>query len=235
MKIDNYTLDVFFENFIKDSETFGEETTQAIYEEIFSAICGKNVKLGNLSEVIKEGTITEATAAEYMEMAKQANAALAKAGGINNADKWMEAARLGNAAALGSGAVHSTYVGGGLLGKLNKFLISLPGKAKSFFGNLKGNSFGEILKKGIGWLSANPTAALKTTGGVALLALLIRALKKRGQLAKYKQLQAIYDRGASLREDCYDISLEDTKEKEAMRKVLEECKTNKALSKVILG
>ena len=32
-----------------------------------------------------------------------------------------------------------------------------------------------------------------------------------------------------------DVIMEDTKEKEAMRKILEECKTNKRLAKVILG
>lgn len=244
MRFDNYTPKVFFENFKKDSEVFGEETAQAIYEEIFSALCGKHIKLDSFTEMINEGVITEeliteTSAEEYMEMAKAANAALLKRGAINplmkSPEKYMEIAKTANATALNSGVVSPLYVGGGLLGKLSRFLAKLPGKAREFFGNLKGNSFSEIMNKGMGWLSANPVIALKTAGGVALLALLIRALKKRGQLAKYKQLQAIYDRGNSLREDCYDVSLEDTKEKEAMRKVLEECKTNKALSKVILG
>ena len=91
------------------------------------------------------------------------------------------------------------------------------------------------MHKGMSWLAANPALALKTTGGIALVALLIRALKKRGELNKYKQLAAIEAKTRTLKEDCYDTLAEDTKEKEAMRKVLEECKTNKALAKVILG
>ena len=54
MRFDNYTPKVFFENFKKDSEVFGEETTQAIYEEIFSALCGKHIKLDSFTEMINE-------------------------------------------------------------------------------------------------------------------------------------------------------------------------------------
>lgn len=123
----------------------------------------------------------------------------------------------------------------GLLTKIGRFITSLPSKVKTFFGSLQGKSFSEIMHKGMSWLAANPALALKTTGGIALVALLIRALKKRGELNKYKQLAAIEAKTRTLKEDCYDTLAEDTKEKEAMRKVLEECKTNKALAKVILG
>ena len=47
MKLEGYTPEVFLENFIKDCEVFGEETTQAIYEEVFSAICNKKITLDN--------------------------------------------------------------------------------------------------------------------------------------------------------------------------------------------
>jgi hypothetical protein len=123
----------------------------------------------------------------------------------------------------------------GLLTKIGRFITTLPSKVKTFFGSLQGKSFSEIMHKGMSWLAANPALALKTTGGIALVALLIRALKKRGELNKYKQLAAIEAKTRTLKEDCYDTLAEDTKEKEAMRKVLEECKTNKALAKVILG
>ena len=36
MKLEGYTPEIFLENFINDSEVFGEETAKAIYEEIFS-------------------------------------------------------------------------------------------------------------------------------------------------------------------------------------------------------
>ena len=54
MKLEGYTPEVFLENFIKDCAVFGEETAQAIYEEIFSAITGKNVKLGKFVETLEE-------------------------------------------------------------------------------------------------------------------------------------------------------------------------------------
>ena len=119
----------------------------------------------------------------------------------------------------------------GFLSKIGKFITSLPLKVKEFFGGLKGKSFSEIMKQGMAWLQANPMIALKTTGGIALVALLIRALKKRGQLNKYKQLQAIYDRGKALKEDIEENSLEAI----AINKVIEECKTNKALNNLIFG
>lgn len=122
----------------------------------------------------------------------------------------------------------------GLLTKIGRFITSLPSKVKTFFGGLKGKSFSEIMHKGMSWLAANPALALKTTGGIALVALLIRALKKRGELNKYKALASIEAKANTLKEDCYDTYSEETKEKVAMRKVLEECKTNKALAKIIL-
>jgi hypothetical protein len=122
----------------------------------------------------------------------------------------------------------------GLLTKIGRFITTLPTKVKTFFGSLQGKSFSEIMHKGMSWLAANPALALKTTGGIALVALLIRALKKKGQLRDYANLARIEARARTLKEDCYD-TYEDTKEKEAMRKILEECKTNKRLAEVILG
>ena len=280
MILNNYTPKIFVENFIKDSNVFGQETTQAIYEEVFSAIYGKKIKLGTfveeLEEMIDEEELLEAgmvapadmqTAAAAAEHAKQVALASGKANGWSmtslanvmnkEAAKFMPKTDrnyfnglkneiIANSDAAAKKAFNQSMaqqaanqatgqVGGGLLAKIGGFLKSLPGKVKAFFGGLKGKSFSEIMNQGMAWLQANPMLALKTTGGIALLGLLIRALKKRGELNKYNQLAAIASRAETLKEDCYDTMIEDTKEKEAMRKVLEECKTNKALAKVILG
>ena len=272
MKLEGYTPEVFLENFIKDCAVFGEETAQAIYEEIFSAITGKNVKLGkfvetleeSMNEYLEENTLLETPADDRIiqdYVAKMANqhylsnngSALKNAISIMSAPDEAVAANgkaafetiingskeaAANAVAeVGSklpSAQLSQAAGSGILSKIGGFITSLPGKVKAFFGGLKGKSFGEIMKQGMGWLKANPMLALKSVGGIALVALLIRALKKRGELNKYKALAAIDKKASTLKEDCYD-TFEDTKEKIAMRKVLEECKTNKALAKVILG
>lgn len=269
MKLEGYTPEVFLENFIKDCEVFGEDTTQAIYEEIFSALSGKRVKLESfvteLEESLEEeGILIESPADDraiqdyvanmvnqsYMSknagalqnalnMAKAPDGAVAAngrtlLGTIINGSKQEAAKTVGDVSSQLATAQLPHPAGPGLLSRLGGFISSLPGKVKAFFGGLKGKSFGDIMSKGMAWLQANPVLALKTTGGIALVALLIRALKKRGELNKYKALASIEARANTLKEDCYDTYSEETKEKVAMRKVLEECKTNKALAKIIL-
>lgn len=287
MKLEGYTPEVFLENFTKDCAFFGEETAQAIYEEVFSAICNKKIILDSFSKrynslmetIAEEEMLAESPspsprmqeAIAYAEHAKNAALTNQKVNGFS----LQNVANIMNAAAE-QGGIPSTemaYYKGirdeiyansnkaaveafnstmeklakqatsqnvvdtaktGLLEKIGSFITSLPRRVKAFFGSLEGKSFSEIMKQGMDWLAANPMLALKTTGGIALIALLIRALKKRGELNQYKQLAAIEARAKTLKEDCYD-TFEDTKEKIAMRKVLEECKTNKALAKVILG
>lgn len=279
MKLEGYTPELFLENFIKDCEVFGEDTTQAIYEEIFSAVCGKKVKLGSFvnelnkfnEEVISENNFAPAniqSAAASAERARQIALATEKAEGLGlTSIRNMLAAGKGNmpagdaehleklkdmiygasdkaanaafesemanqVAAATSNAVSADNVARtGLLAKIGHFLTTLPGKVKAFFGGLQGKSFGEIMKQGMDWLQANPATALKTTGGIALLAMLIRTLKKRGELNKYKKLQAIYDSGRDLKEGFE----EDSKEEIAMNKIIEECQTNKALNNLIFG
>ena len=284
MILKDYTPEVFLENFLKDSEVFGEETTQAIYEEIFSAICGKKIKLDGLVENINEEIerINEETLEEqgmpaemYRAIANAEHAktaalasgkvdgfsltsvanvmnAAAEQGGMPAVDKQhllnirkeiyaqgdkaakeaFETTMASNTSKVANSVARGAKIG--ILAKVRRFITSLPSKVKNFFGGLKGKSFSEIMKQGMGWLKANPALALKTTGGIALVALLIRALKKRGELNKYKNLQAIADRANYLKEDCFD-TYEDTQEKEAMRAILKECETNKVLENALFG
>ena len=278
MILENYTPELFIENYIKDCEVFGEETTEAIYEEIFSAIYGKKVKLGNLVEeiiftnavnnILKETPANDRAILDYAAKAVESNY-MSKNQELTRFGNWItslnndsakrngkallktivngseeEAAKvtgqIADNLAKGQAANQLANIGSqaaktGLFSKIVGFITSLPGKVKTFFGGLKGKSFSEIMKRGMSWLQANPALALKTTGGIALVALLIRALKKRGELSKYKRLQGIYDRTQALKEDCYDTILEDTDEKKAMREILEECKTNKKLENAIFG
>lgn len=208
MKLEGYTPEVFLENFIKDSEVFGVETAQAIYEEIFSVISEKKIKLDGFVKVLEE-SITE-----YLGD----NTLLETPADTRIIQDYVATA-----------ASQSSINGAGFLAKISGFLKTLPAKVKSFFGSLQGKSFSEIMKQGMAWLQANPMIALKTTGGIALVALLIRALKKRKELNKYKALQSIYSK--TMNENFEENSLEAI----AINKVIEECKTNKALNDLIFG
>lgn len=240
MKLEGYTPEIFLENFIKDSEAFGLETTQTIYEEIFSALTGKKVKLGGFVKMLEETVTPEALLEDPMVIdyaAQAVNQACKTPGVLGNT---LAAPTANGKVALGAimngtkqeaaKAVGELTTKQGLLAKIGTFITSLPGKVKAFFGGLQGKSFGEIMKQGMGWLRANPALALKTTGGIALVALLIRALKKRKELNKYKALQAVYDK--SVNEDFED---DDAPEAIAMKKIVEECQTNKALNELIFG
>lgn len=276
MKLEGYTPEIFLENFMNDSEVLGEETAKVIYEEIFSTMCGKKVKLDHFTDLLEDfkeevQTIEETPAdgryiqdyatqaakshnlakntdlirqaAETLNAAKGVNtyeAALANQKALGTMNTIIQGSNIEAAKAVGdvsaqlakaqtAGATVTAAAGAGLLTKVSGFLKALPLKVKAFFGGLKGKSFSEIMKQGMAWLSANPVLALKTTGGIALVALLIRALKKRGELNKYKALQAVYNK--TIDEDFERDSLEAI----AMNKIIEECKTNKALNELIFG
>lgn len=123
----------------------------------------------------------------------------------------------------------------GLLSKIGGFLKGIPGKLKNLFTGLKNGdiTFGQLFKKGLGWVAANPAQALGTAGGAALLFMIIRSLRKRGQLRKFQALNRIAQQNAALREDAYDTVMGDTPEKKAMRELLEACRTNRRLEKAL--
>lgn len=266
MKLEGYTPEVFLENFIKDSEVFGVETAQAIYEEILSVISEKKIKLDGFVKVLEESiteylgdnTLLETPAdtrmiQDYVATMVNQHYLANNSSALKNAISMMSAPD-GAAAANGKtafeaiingsneaaakavsdiygklAASQSSINGAGFLAKIGGFLKTLPAKVKTFFGSLQGKSFSEIMKQGMAWLQANPMIALKTTGGIALVALLIRALKKRKELNKYKALQSIYSK--TMNENFEENSLEAI----AINKVIEECKTNKALNNLIFG
>ena len=258
MRFDNYTPEVFVENFLKDSEVFGINTAKAIYEEVFSTICNKKIKLdGFVNELCEEiNSLTDEELTEddvsfvnntnipqFDKAAEKFNNYLKaipddKKPGIfktviGKLPKAEEASEAITNAADSVANTAGTAVKGGLLMKLAGFLKGLPEKVKTFFGGLQGKSFGEIMKSGLGWLQANPALALKSAGGLALVLMLIKALKKKGELNRYGQLAAIEARRNQLQEDCYDTVLGDSAEKETVRKVLKECETNRRLRELV--
>mgnify|MGYP006956012084 CR=1 FL=1 len=236
MRLDNYTPEVFAVNFVKDSEVFGEETTQAIYEEIFSTVCGKKIKLDGFVKMINEDVIDEV----FSQPAKATDALIdgaAKAIESVPSKAGIPSQFLDTAGNVVGGTPLKSYLETkpvSFLQKMGGWFKNLPGKVSSFFGSLKGKSFSEIMQQGMGWLQANPVLALKSAGGIALLFMLIKALKKRGELKRYKKLEAIAARQGMMRESAFDDFCEDNlEEKRAMKMVIEECQNNKALSKLI--
>lgn len=253
MKFENYTTEVFLENYFRDCETFGEETTQAIYEEIFSTISNKKVKLDGFVKALNEEVDLEAlqvvleaplplppgveAAAGPTTWLKPSSLIPKNGVGYDAALALEKAAETAGVDKLARIAKWKAFKDNtkGFFSNIGNFLSGLPAKVKSFFGGLKGKSFGEIMKQGLTWVKDNPMIALKTTGGIALVIMLIKALRKKGQLDRYENLRALAARTGQLKEDAYDTILEDSKEKKALREVLEECKTNKALSKLFEG
>lgn len=236
MKFENYTTEIFLENYFRDCETFGEETTQAIYEEIFSTISNKKIKLDGFVKALNEEVDLEALQEAWpgpkpSELMPNMGAGQAAATAL---EKAVETAGVDKLARIAKWKAFKDSTKG-FFSNIGNFLSGLPAKVKSFFGGLKGKSFGEIMKQGLTWVKDNPMIALKTTGGIALVIMLIKALRKKGQLNRYENLRALAARTGQLKEDAYDTILEDSKEKKALREVLEECKTNKALSKLFEG
>lgn len=266
MILEGYTPEVFIENLKKDAEVFGEATAIAIYEEVFSTLSGKKIKLEGILDkvrVLEEDVLEEAktmaelqkgidTASKAIKAAKSAETLEQAAKiGWQGADAWATASnavlKKSAEAAERAAIIKAGWQGpdhwvvtdqinkmgtanfklSQFFGNVGNFIKTLPAKVANFFGGLKGKSFSEVLSQGAGWLAKNPAVALKTTGGIALLFMVIRALKKRGELKKYAALNKIYASQSEL--------FEDIQEKKAINKIIEECQTNKALNELMFG
>lgn|SRR5574344_927636 len=83
----------------------------------------------------------------------------------------------------------------GIIDKIKGFFSSSFSKIKEFFTVGKGKSVGDILGRGLKWMTdpANTKTIIGSVGGIIALGLVIRALKKRNQLKKYDQLNRIYN------------------------------------------
>lgn len=83
----------------------------------------------------------------------------------------------------------------GIFDMLKGFAASLVSKIKNALSGSKEGTFKYWLSKGFNYIvdPANLPKVLGTTGGLILVGILIKALRKRNQLNKYKQLQYVYD------------------------------------------
>lgn len=121
MKLE-YTEEDFIDNFIKDSETFGEDLTKEIYEELFSTISGQKINLDNFVEELNnrqpldqilediiydniEADVIEEAPADFLGKREAKEAAkLLAAKNSNLINNYTSKELLGQAAAIGPDA-----------------------------------------------------------------------------------------------------------------------------------
>lgn len=127
----------------------------------------------------------------------------------------------------------------GILNSITSWFSGIENKIKNVFGGLaSGNlTFSQLIGKGLAWVTnpVNMPRVLKTSGGIVLLALIIKSLKKRHALNKYKNLQELAN--IQKREISNKNSLKEefllSEHEVALRDVLNECETNKRLHSIM--
>lgn len=246
MVLENYTSEVFIENFLRDRHELGDDA-QYIYEEIFSAIMGKNIHLDNMiaeiDRALKEDTnaIIEESKDILTEDEKEELAELLSEGLFSDIKEKFN--KIFNPAGLEFnifGGITKESMDRAMKNKMksldklsnesNGFFSRLKNKIGGLFGNLKGKSFGEIMKEGLAWFKdpANMSKALGTAGGVVLLGIILRVLKKRKKVKEYNKLHDMAQDITMNEEYKYKNNINNAK-----LLVLEECKENKKLNKYL--
>lgn len=157
---------------------------------------------------------------------------------VEQAAKAAEHAVANGQALTGTGRLAQEIVANqnnvGFFGKLINGLKNATLKVKDFFGKLKGKSFTEIMNNGVAWIQANPVMAISSVGGIVMLALIIKALRKRKRLNKYKKLEQLYNQSLQQNPFKNDLVKEDL-QKDAVVKIFNECKHNYKLDNLITG
>ena len=124
-----------------------------------------------------------------------------------------------------------TVTQGGFFSRLGK-------RITNFFSGLKGKSFSDIMQNGFAWLNnpANMAKALTTTGGVVLVMIVLRALRKRRKMKQYQKLQQVQK---DVQEESFEPELDFdggiNKFAVAKNKVLRECMKDEYLHEVLFG
>lgn len=249
MVLENYTSEVFIENFLKDRHELGDDA-QYIYEEIFSSVMGKDVHLDTMIEEIDRA------------LEEDTNAIIDEAGDTLTEEEKQELTELLSEGLFGDikekfnkifnpAGLEFNIFGGikkdsfdramkdrmksldKVANESNGFFSRFKNKIKGFFGNLKGKSFGEIMKEGLAWFKdpANMSKALGTVGGVVLLGIILRVLKKRKKMREYNKLHDMAENITM--EEGYEFGGNNIEKAKAL--VAEECKINKQLRDCLFG
>lgn len=236
-----YNIEKFLNNFKEDSEYFGFDTAKVIYEDVFSAVARNKVTLDGIDKLLEElkilsedgvsletpedaqrkGVIDLANSVYWRQKTEQA----AKDFPIKPAEIPTEIPNDIPTNDKASVLAGLSIFKSGILGKIASWLTKMPAKISKLFGDLTSGktSFSEVLSNGFKAIAADPTKALMTTGGLAAVILLLRSLKKKGELNKYAQLTAMANK-RKLYEDV-DVS--------PLSQLLEECENNVALKNAL--
>lgn len=235
-----YTQEIFIKNFIEDRKILGEDA-QYIYEEIFSSISGEEISLNEFVNDLdenyyayensifnetqnrlnrqlteeEESELREKIIAEFIGPLTQAEAAKAAAAQAAASQFGKVTPKLG----------FWTRLKNGFSGILDKV-------------NFKGRSLKDILAGGLGWLKnpANLSKILTTAGGVALVTIIMRALKKRKRMKEYRQLQQAKENLSEGYEDEFSWGTPGGSDfAKAKNELTKECETNKALHDIVYG
>lgn len=207
-------LDTYFE----DYKEFGN-LTKYIYEDIFSEIIGENISFNDINCLLTEAPFALQMGSDVMKMGKE-YAAEKALGPMTQAStlKWANAFEK---------AMNNPAASEGLLMKFGK-------KVSDFFGKLNIANFKNLLTKGVRYVSnpANLPTVLGSTGGIVLLMLIIKSLRKRKLLNNFPHLMKAEKKIKQLNrfneEDDFEFE-------QAKAQIMLECKTNKKLKKLILG
>lgn len=235
MKTVNYEIKDFFKTFAEDRKVFGEELTIGIYEDFFSFFANKKVRgLDKISKIIdedgylkvdfsEEDLIKEGLINENGEAASGLTAALKNDPRVTTIlptwlTKFIDKGQGKYTVATKLDTVLNDKTKFEKMrkeltkripeGQTNKFSLWLRKARNSIVNFFKGGSVLDNLKKGFSWLTnpANATKVFGTAGGALLVILLMRSLKKRRQLKKYKNLNDLYERSSGIREDANYIT-----------------------------
>lgn len=207
-------LDVYFEDYKK----FGN-LTKYIYEDIFSEVMDEKISFEDIDCLISEAPFALQYGSDVMKMGKEFAAERALGPMTQESTlKWANAFET---------AMNNPAANEGMLMKFG-------GKIKNLFGKLNLSNFKNLLTKGVRYVSnpANLPAVLGTTGGIVLLTLIIKSLKKRKLLNNFPHLVKADKKLRNIKSVNEDNDFEF---EQAKAQILFECKTNKKLNKLILG
>lgn len=257
----NYTAEQFINNYIKDRNVFGEET-QYIYNDILGML---NEDFTSMKQPLKYlDNLVGKESGENLNNLQKGLKAASKEGldSLNNisnglvtkmispeenvANKMRNVIKNSNNQSIPAEAnsnvlsnIFSSVKDKRILNSIISWFSGIENKIKNVFGGLtSGNlTFSQLIGKGLGWVTnpVNMPKVLTTSGGIVLLALIIKSLKKRHALNKYKNLQELAN--IQKREISNKNSLEEefllSEHEVALRDVLNECETNKRLHSIM--
>jgi superoxide dismutase len=192
----------FVSNYLNDKAIFGDEVTNSLYEDYLKELTGKSQKalVENLSKATK-GILTESDikkskmlTEEPWDLKSYAKTETKIANPFSKAKEYHDyvSKDLKPNQSLDKLIDRKEFISRPGSGDLVNLQAKIQSKHGGIFDALKsgGQKLLGFLGKGFGWMAQNPGKVFAIGGGAALLAILVRNLKKKKQLDKYAKLKA---------------------------------------------